>query len=214
MGCLRLGGGVDYIYQSLVGERVWSYKRWDHSVQTVQHEIQRAIEEKNRQMALGGVAAFRNVRETFGATKQAEFLLHLAESMGHELAAWLCRVHLSAKSALSGDNNFLAQAVWMMAGGVSPIAEQMLPVTDDECRDLLDRAKERWQHPQPIPRWCCDGIHCAGSDTRFTGLLPQMYAVCKAFQRYGRVDPSDEWLPEFRCYDGLIIEENDAVERA
>jgi hypothetical protein len=36
-----------------------------------------------------------------------------------------------------------------------------------------------------------------------------MYAVCKAFEHYGRVDPTDEWLPEFQCYDGLMIEKED-----
>jgi len=33
-----------------------------------------------------------------------------------------------------------------------------------------------------------------------------MYGVCKAFEKYGRADPSDQWLPEFNCYDGLEIE--------
>jgi hypothetical protein len=36
--------------------------------------------------------------------------------------------------------------------------------------------------------------------------------VCRAFQHYGRVRPEDEWLPDFRCYDGLIIEPFDSAE--
>jgi hypothetical protein len=158
-------------------------------------------------MALGGVMAFGDLQETFGATKQAQFLLQQAENIRHDLAARLCNVHLSAKSALSGDNNFLCQAAWMMAGGVSPVAEKIEPVTTGECVELLDKAKERWQHPQPIPRWCCDGVHCAGDDPRFAGMLPEMWAVCRAFQHYHRVDPNNVWLPEFQCYDGLIVEE-------
>jgi hypothetical protein len=199
-------GGPDYIYQSLVGQRLWLYKRWDRTASTVQNEITKAIAEKNRAMALGAVMALVDVRPTFGATKQAEFLLDCAERMGHGLAARLCRVHLSAKSALSGDNNFLCQAAWMMAGGESPIAEEILPVTADECYELLERAKERWKNPEPIPRWCCDGTHSSGDDPRFAGMLPEMWAVCRAFQHYQRVDPADEWLADFRCYDGLIIE--------
>jgi hypothetical protein len=198
-------GGPDYIYQSLIGQRAWWYKSWDHHLATLQKEIEKAIDEKNRARALGAVMAFADVEETFGATKQAEFLLQQAERMGHELAARLCTVHLSAKSALSGDNNFLCQAAWMMAGGESPVAEKILPVTADECYELLGKAKERWQNPEPIPRWCCDGVHCAGDDPRFMGCLPEMWAVCRAFQHYGRVDPEDVWLPEFRCYDGLIV---------
>jgi hypothetical protein len=198
--------GQDYIYQSLVGQRAWLYKRWDHKLATLQREIQKAIEQKNRAMAIGGVMAFSDLEETFGASKQAEFLLKQAENMGNDLAARLCKIHLSAKSALSGDNNFLCQAAWMMAGGVSPIAESSEPVTTEECHELLDRAKEKWKNPQPIPRFCCDGIHSAGDDPRFAGMLPEMWGVCMAFQHYGRLDPNDVWLPEFKCYDGLVIE--------
>jgi hypothetical protein len=199
-------GGPDYIYSSLIGHRHWLYKAWDQNVTTLQNEIGKAIAEKNRAVAIGAVMAFGDVRPTFGATKQAEFLLQCAERMGHDLAARLCRVHLSAKSALSGDNNFLCQAAWAMAGGETLVAEKILPVTADECQELLDTAKERWKNPAPIPRWCCDGTHCAGDDPRFAGMLPEMWAVCRAFQHYGRLDPDDEWLPEFRCYDGLMIQ--------
>ncbi len=207
-------GGPDYIYQSLIGQRAWWYKGWDHRIDTLLDEIRKAIEHGDRAIAIGGVMAFVDVQETFGATKQAEFLLQLAETRGHDLAARLCRVHLSAKSALSGDNNFICQAAWMMAGGVSPIAEKLLPVTTAECSELLERARERWKDPHPIPKWCCDGIHSAGDDPRFTGMLPEMWAVCLAYRHYGRVDPADQWLPQFTCHDGLVIEGDDpAAER-
>lgn len=199
-------GGPDYIYHSLIGQRAWWYKSWDHSLTTLQNEIGKAIAEQNRATAIGAVMAFADVQQTFGATKQAEFLLQCAERIGHDLAAKLCKVHLSAKSALSGDNNFLCQAAWMLAGGASPVAEHVVVVTADECHELLAKAEERWKNPEPIPRWCCDGIHCAGDDPRFAGLLPEMWAVCRAFQHYGRLDPADEWLREFRCYDGLIMQ--------
>ena len=208
-------GGPDYVYRSMVGQRRWWYRSWDHTAATLLREIQIAVEQKDPAMALGGVMAFADVRETFGATKQAEYLLRLAQSIRHDLAGRLCKIHLSAKSALSGDNNFLCQAIWMMGGGVSPIAETILPVTAAECGELLDKARERWKNPQPIPRWCCDGVHSAGSDTRFMGSFDQMIQVVNAFQHYGRIDPSDEWLPSFKCYDGLIIEgHDDAAGRA
>jgi hypothetical protein len=199
-------GGQDYIYQSLLAQRLCLYKSPDYNVSTLQQEIQKGTTEKNRAMTLGAVRRFAEVQPKFGATKQAEFLLQQAERMGHDLAVRLCKVHLSAKSALSGDNNFLCQAAWMMAGGESPLAEKIFLVTADECHELIVEAKERWTNPQPIPRWCCDGVHCAGDDPRFMGCLPEMWMVRRAFQQYGRVDPVDEWLPSFRCYDGLIIE--------
>jgi hypothetical protein len=39
-------------------------------------------------------------------------------------------------------------------------------------------------------------------------MLPEMCAVCKVFELYGRVDPNDEWLPGFRCHDGSYLAEN------
>jgi hypothetical protein len=93
----------------------------------------------------------------------------------------------------------------MMAGGESPVADQIEPVTTAECEDLLAEARERWKDPKPIPRWYCDGTHSAGDDPRLMGELPEMWAVCNAFRHYGRLDPNDVWLTRFRCYDGLII---------
>jgi hypothetical protein len=206
-------GGPDYIYSSLVGQRDWLYKRWNRKLTTLQREIQNAIEEKNRAMAIGAVMAFTDLEEKFGATKQAGFLLEQAENMGNDLAARLCKIHLSAKSALSGDNNFLCQAAWMMAGGVSPIAESIASVTNEECHELLEKAKERWRNPQPIPRFLLDGVHSSGDDPRLMGCLPEMWAVCRAFQHYGRLDPNDVWLREFKCYDGLVIETGGNTER-
>jgi SWIM zinc finger len=169
-------GGPDYIHQSLFGQRAWWYKAWDHNLTTLQNEIEKAIAEKNRAMALGAVMAFADAQQAFGATKQAEFLLQQAVRIGHDLAARLCNVHLSAKSALSGDNNFLSQAVWMMAGGESPVAEKILPVTADECHELLAKAKQRWQNPELFP---------AGAVTAFTALemIPGSW---DASQRCGR----------------------------
>jgi hypothetical protein len=65
-------GGHDYIYASLVGERLWLYKVWDRRLPTLQTEFAKTIEEQNRAMAIGAVIAFRQFQETFGATKQAE----------------------------------------------------------------------------------------------------------------------------------------------
>ena len=141
-----------------------------------------------------------------GGTRQAELILSLAKKYQHPLAERLASLHLRAKNALSDDNNFLCQAVWMMAGGLSPVAESIEPVLQCEVVELVEGAQERWKSPQPIPGWCCDGTHSAGNDVRFMGVWPRMYAGCEAFKYYGRVDPEDEWLPGFQSYDGLVIE--------
>jgi hypothetical protein len=141
-----------------------------------------------------------------GASKQAELVSALAKRSSHDLAERLTHVHLRARSALSSDNNFLCQAAWMLAGGNSPVADVLHPVSSAEVSELIEKARARWKEPQPIPRWCCDGVHSAGNDVRFMGTWEHMNAVCRAFSHYGRVDPEDEWLPEFQSYDGLIIQ--------
>lgn len=199
-------GGQSYIYSSLVGERQWRYRRWDRRLPTLLGLLETATVKGDVTTALGAATAFGMVPEHFGSTKQAEFLIGLAERLRHREAARLCRVHLAAKSALSGDSNFLCQAVWLMAGGECPIVDDDPQVSLERCDTLLREARARWEKPEPIPRWCLDGVHSAGDDPRFMGMLPEMWAVCLAFNHYGRVDPQDEWLPTFRCFDGLEVE--------
>jgi hypothetical protein len=198
-------GGPDYIYSGMVSERELAYLTGDPSPETMARMLEQGIEEKKKTQALAGLMGLSAAK--VGGTKQAELVLSLAKKHRHTAAERLAQVHLSAKSALSSDNNFLCQAAWMMAGGVSPVADAEEPVLEAEVMELLDRATERWKHPEPIPGWCCDGTHSAGNDVRFMGAWQHMHAVCKAFEYYGRVDPEDAWLPEFHCYDGLIIEQ-------
>src|ERR1017187_4715569 len=72
--------------------------------------------------------------------------------------------------------------------------------------ELLDRATEQWKHPKPIPHEYCDGIHCAGKDRRYAGILTDMWAVCMAYKLYGNIEPANRWLPEFFPLTGLEIE--------
>ena len=198
-------GGPDYIYSGMVGERELAYSPGERSLETMTKLIEQGIEEGTRPKALAGVLGLSEAK--VGGTKQAELVLALARKYQHPLAERLAQVHLHARSALSSDNNFLCQATWMMAGGKSPVAHAIEPVLEAEVLGLLDGAKEKWKAPRPIPGWCCDGTHSAGNDIRFMGVWSQMYAVCRAFEHYGRIDPNDEWLPAFQCFDGLRIDQ-------
>ncbi len=197
-------GGAGYIHACLVGERELNYSGEARTLESMTARLVRGIETRSQSLALGSLCGLGTAR--VGATKQAELVLSLAQAANHPLAQRLTDLHLSAKSALSGDSNFLGQAVWMLSGGSSPLADVTVEVTEDEVTDMLEQAKERWKEPHPIPRWSVDGLHSAGNDTRFAGVVPNMHAVCLAFEHYGRVSPEDEWLPEFRCLDGLLIE--------
>ena len=199
-------GGPDYIYSSMLGERELLYSANPWCPSSMVNLIERGIDEQNLVRALAGLTGLSWVK--MSATRQAEFVHGLAQQRGHSLASRLAEVHLRAKSALSGDNNFLGQAVWMLAGGSTPVALVSFPVSDDEVTAHLNQASARWKNPAPVPGWCCDGLHSAGDDIRFMGLCNQMFAVCQAYEHYGRVEPDDPWLPEFQCWDGLEIEED------
>lgn len=197
-------GGPDYIHSGMVGRRELAYFPGERSKESISALIEQGIEHQQKSMALAGVMGLSDAR--VGATKQAELVLALAKRYQHPLAERLAQIHLHAKSALSSDNNFLCQAAWIMAGGVSPVADEEEPIQEAEVQALIIQAEERWRHPQPIPGWCCDGTHSAGNDVRFAGMWHHMHAVCKAFEHFGRIDPEDQWLPEFQCYDGLRID--------
>jgi hypothetical protein len=198
-------GGHDYIYQGMVGERqLWQLKM-DPNSENFMNMLEQAIVEQDKAKALAGAMGFTQCR--LGGTKQAEFMLECAKKADHKEAQRLGMVHLGAKGALSSDNNFICQSAWMLAGGMSSVADVIEPVHLSEPSELLEKARERWKDPKPIPGWCCDGVHSSGNDVRFMGAWQHMYAVCKAFSYYGRVDPHDEWLPKFQCYDGLTIQE-------
>jgi hypothetical protein len=197
-------GGHDYIYSNLVGYRQEVLYRTVNDEQGAQKLLRTAVDEADRATALGALCLLPALG--VGSTRQAEFLMDIAQEMNYAKAIRLLSIHLGARSALSGDNNFTGQATWMLAGGESPVADQIEPVAAGEVYELLDLAKERWKHPKPIPHCYCDGIHCAGKDRRYAGILQDMYAVCLCFSHYGNIEPENRWQPEFFPLAGLEIE--------
>jgi hypothetical protein len=197
-------GGHDYIYNGMVAQRQLLQLKVECASEHVMNLLVQSIVEQNKTRALSAAMGFSQCH--MGGSKQAEFILECARKADHKYAKRLATVHLSAKTALASDNNFICQAAWMLAGGVSPVADVIEPVHWSEVSELLERAKVRWKEPKPIPGWCCDGLHSSGNDPRFMGVWPRMYAVCRAFSHYGRVEPDDEWQPEFQCFDGLTIQ--------
>jgi len=166
-------GGKDYIYCGLLAERKLLYYDGFQTAENMIRLIHEGIETQDRVLSIAGVLGLANARMSH--TKQAELLAEIAGQYNHAIAVQLIAQHLSARTALAKDNNFLTQAAWMLAGGHCPIANQAVSVTEAEASELIDRAREMWKHPKPIPRWCCDGLHSAGDDVRFMGVWFHMY---------------------------------------
>jgi len=197
-------GGHDYLFNSLVGYRRQVLYQTIVTLDDAWFGIRRAVESSDKAGAIGILCLLGKLG--LNSTKQAESLLKVADDFKHLDAIRLVNIHLGARSALSCDNNFLSQAAWMLAGGHSPTKDLIEPVSGEEVCAAIKEANRRWNNPQPIPNYYCDGIHCAGNDRRFAGLLPDMYAVCMAFNRYGNIHPENQWLPEFYALDGLGVE--------
>ena len=60
-------------------------------------------------------------------------------------------VYLPHAKSLSADSNFTCQAAWFLAGGVSPVIDQIETVTLGEIRQFLDKCETH--HPM----WCLSG---------------------------------------------------------
>ena len=204
-------GGPDYMRHGYLGHLRYVVRSKERDREVLKQAIVDGIAAQDKAGAMGAIDAItgawdqtnldfnlwshRHTPMSCGLT--ADFLLAIARERKCELAERLAGIHVKSKSALSDDSNFLYHAAWHMAGGECPVAQAIDTVDPHEVTALLEAAREKWEHPEPIPRWCCDGVHSSGDDRRFAGLWPEMFAVCQARAFYGRLDPELEWMPEF-----------------
>jgi hypothetical protein len=128
-------GGHDYIYHGMVGERQLWQLRMDRNPENFMNMLAQAIVEQDKTKALAAAMGFTECR--LGGTKQAQFMLECAKRADQKEAQRLAMVHLQTKGALSSDNNFICQSAWMLAGGVSPVADVIEPVHLSEAVELL-----------------------------------------------------------------------------
>ena len=197
-------GGPDYIYAGMLAQRQTLY---ENAAQTTGHcldELEQAINQADQISALFWTMKVHESGDKAGLPL-AEKLLEIALHRNHSPAIRLTRnIYLRHAKSLINDSNFTCQAAWLLAGGTSPVIDQIEPVLRSEVRGLLDEVLAAPAHV--IPSWMVDGVHCAGNDIRYAGMWDRMNAVCNQFKRYQRVEPDDEWLEdEFYSLDGLRL---------
>lgn len=203
-------GGHDYIKSGMLAQRHMLYDKTPYPLEHCLTGISEAVEQQNR------ISSLQWMMQAEGAGKDVwitvAHLLHvIAKSRGHEPAQRLLKnIHIRHAKALSADNNFIGQAAWLLAGGSSPVVDRIEPVTHGEVRELLERVNAT--QPYVVPQWCCDGVHCTGNDTRYMGSWDRMYAVCRQYDHYQRVNPDDPWLEDqFYSLEGLRVRQPDQV---
>jgi len=106
----------------------------------------------------------------------------------------LVGVHLRAKVHYQTTITSSVQSAWMLASGMSPVADVIEPVHLNEVVELIQKARERWKDRDRFPgvlrRRPFSGKRC-----EVHGSVESMYAVCKALSHSGkpfvfRIDPS------------------------
>ncbi len=152
-----------------------------------------------------GLAAFNAAyeRQDFRSQLLAEHLLSWAGESGNQQARRLAQVFYRHASTLWLDSNISGQAYYSLVHGA--FGEQHVPeISVEAVSRSIQNSIERLQTPIETPSFARDGIHTrCGRDSRFAGVVRHMSAACRAYEHFGRLEPGDQWLPEF--YDPPVI---------
>jgi len=127
----------------------------------------------------------------------ATLLLDLAKDSTSQQAHRLIEIYTKNASALWLDGNISGQAVFALLNG--DFGYQTSPIVDEaHVMKLLAEAEHKISDGLVIPDYARDGIHTRQSgDRRFAGTVKQMAGCCRAYEYYGRLSPTDEWLGQF-----------------
>lgn len=139
-------------------------------------------------------------------------LSRLALESGSPHAAAIAEVYAANLRTLWNDTNYSGQCVYILASGQDlgndgkdararsavqltalPTDDLQLTALDASAVQLTASDNRTVQLNLVPPGWAADGIHCAGSDPRFSGVLVHMARACDAFEHFGRLDPEDDW---------------------
>ncbi len=153
-----------------------------------------------------GLAAFNAAygRRDFRPQLLAKHLLAWASESGNQQAIRLAQVFDRHASTLWLDNNISGQAYYTLIHG--GWGEQGVPEVCPETvvQFIQDSIERLQQTPIEAPAYALDGVHTrSGKDSRFAGVVKHMAASCRAYEHFGRLEPTDQWLPEF--YDVPVI---------
>ncbi len=158
----------------------------------------------NRDLILG-LSAFNAAyeRPDFRSQLLADRLLSWAGESGNQQARRLAQVFSRHASTLWTDSNISGQAYYSLIHG--EFGEQHVPeISPETVSQSIQNSIERLQTPIETPSFARNGIHTrSGKDSRFAGVVRHMSAACKAYEHFGRLEPADQWLPEF--YDLPVI---------
>jgi len=165
-------GGHDYIRSGLLAWRQTFYDKQRYSLEHCLNSMAQSIDIQDKVNSLFWL--MKADESSVGAGMQiAQRLLDIATRQNHHPAQRLIQnIYLRHSRYLSDDGNFIGQAAWLLAGGMSPVIDKLESVSRGEIRRLIERVNDT--QPYPPPEWCCDGVHCEGNDIRYAGMWDRM----------------------------------------
>ena len=155
--------------------------------------IESALRERSLTTAMRAFNALYTL-ENFNPWPLGDCLMRLAVESNNVPAAALAELLQQNLRHVWRDGNLSGQTLFTLAMA-SPIGDQSDPdVSIEEALQLTSQADRRLQGRWlQVPSWAADGIHTQGSDPRFSGVLCHMSRACAAYERYGRLDPNDDF---------------------
>ncbi len=110
-------------------------------------------------------------------------------------------VHGSNAAALSGDENYLGQALYRACA--MPLGDQHEDAMEIDGETINETVEAQLtllaNTPEKPPAWSQDGIHCKGDDKRFAGMLSSMLACINVFNKDQALELNEE--SEFEAAD-------------
>lgn len=201
--------GKTYLEAFLVGERNCSYNFRTTDIHSQKETIglfKEALESKDMETACTYLSYLTQVHKIDKMTF-VEVLIGMAKAQQDNRAMTILAIHKKHKVILSEDWNFIGQGIFFLCGmGFNGCEYEDVYASAKEVHDAIAKAKAQWKTPHVVPYWGCDGVHCAGADRRYCGMLVDMVACCNAFEYYGNVGVENKWRRRFYTRKGLVVE--------
>ncbi|QHJ74577.1 hypothetical protein VH22019_00013 [Vibrio phage VH2_2019] len=115
-----------------------------------------------------------------------------AKDDNNMLAIRTCEVFMSNANSLYYDSNISGQAVYRILLTCGDEQDKVPRASQELHRTLLDVVPFNG-NPDDIPSYFLDGIHTVGDDPRFAGEVRMMASCCNAYEKYGELNPNQEW---------------------
>ncbi len=154
--------------------------------------LETAVRENDALRVMRAFNAFYGDR-TSDRRALAQMAHRLACERGNGDAMLLAELYEANLMTLWSDGNLAGQLLYALVLGRQIGVQIDPPISDEYARTLTSQSAYSLSLGVHVPDWARDGVHCEGQDRRFSGVLVDMNRACTAFEKFGRLDPDDDF---------------------